>query len=65
MDAQKTTPGFWTFDMTRCVNCPKIDCPDRAIIQKTLRKLLDDVENNEGGSSAGTMVVVCRDKDFP
>ena len=56
---------MWTFEMNRCVGCMKIEeCPDAKIIQKTLRKLLDAVENNEGGSSAGVIVVVCKDKDL-
>jgi hypothetical protein len=58
-------PGFWTFEMNRCVQCMKVEtCPDRVVIQKTLRKLLDDVESNEGGATAGMIVVVCKDKNF-
>ena len=55
-----------TFEMNRCISCMKIDkCPDAKIIQKGLRKMMDDVENNEGGSSAIQIIVVCRDKDLP
>lgn len=56
---------MWTFEMNRCVQCAKVDlCPDAKAIQKSLRQLLDVVENNEGGSTAGVIIVVCKDKDL-
>lgn len=38
-------------------------CPDAKLIQKKLRTLLDEVENNEGGSNAGVIVVICKDHE--
>lgn len=56
---------MWTFEMTRCTQCMKVGkCPDAKVIQKTLRGLLDAVEKNEGGSKAGTIVVVCKDAEL-
>ena len=56
---------MWSFEMNRCIQCMKIEtCPDAKAIQKTLRTLLDEVETNEGGSRAGTIVVVCREQDL-
>ncbi len=55
---------MWSFDMNCCINCAKADkCPDAKAIQKKLRELLDAVENNEGGSRRGTIVVVCKDPE--
>ncbi len=54
---------MWTFDMGTCANCAEVKtCPDCKEIQKTLRKLLDTVETNEGGSAAGIIVVACKDQ---
>ncbi len=55
---------MWSFDMNCCTSCSRIDtCPDAKAIQKTLRALLDAVENNEGGSQKGVIVVVCKDPE--
>lgn len=55
---------MWTFEMNNCISCSKVsDCTDAKVIQKKLRTLLDEVENNEGGGSAGLIVVICKDKD--
>jgi hypothetical protein len=55
---------MWSFDMNNCISCSRIDkCPDTKVIQKTLRGLLDAVENNEGGSQKGVIVVVCKDPE--
>lgn len=54
---------MWTFEMNRCITCMKVGtCPDAKLIQKTLRRLLDEIEVNEGGSKAGLIVVVCKDE---
>ena len=54
---------MWTVDQGRCAQCTKIkECPDAVLINKTLRKLQDDIDLNEGGSAAGLIVVVCNDQ---
>ncbi len=55
---------MWTFDMNCCTSCSRVGkCPDARVIQKKLRELLDVVENNEGGSQKGIIVVVCKDPE--
>lgn len=55
---------MWTFDQNTCMNCQKLAiCPDAKLIQAALRALLDGVDENEGGSAAGVIVVVCKDPD--
>lgn len=56
---------MWTFDMNKCSQCPKItDCPDRLAIYKGLKKILDKVENNEGGARIGVIVLVCKEPEL-
>jgi len=56
---------MWTIEQNRCVSCGKVEsCPDGKIIQKSLRQVLDAIDGNEGGSTAGMIVVVCKDKDL-
>ncbi|MBI5075638.1 MAG: hypothetical protein HZB62_10810 [Nitrospirae bacterium] len=55
---------MWSFDMNCCVNCAKIKtCPDASVLQQGLRGLLDTLSGNEGGSAAGIVVVVCKDRE--
>lgn len=55
---------MWTFDMNCCVQCGKVrECPDVSVLQSNLRAMLDLLAANEGGSAAGMLVVVCKDRE--
>lgn len=56
---------MWTFDMNRCTQCPKLrDCPDRKQMHAALHALTGELMANEGGSRAGTLVLVCREPEL-
>lgn len=56
---------MWNFDMNRCSQCPKLgDCPDRKELHAALHALTGKLMANEGGSRAGTVVLVCREPDL-
>ncbi|MDA8082270.1 MAG: hypothetical protein M0024_01265 [Nitrospiraceae bacterium] len=54
---------MWTVDQGNCAGCSEVKtCVEGKLIQKSLRKLLDDIETTAAGSAAGIIVVVCKDK---
>ncbi len=58
---------MWTTDQGRCTQCAAQKagtCPDAKIINKRLRELQDEIDNNEGGPSVGMIIVVCNDTDM-